>query len=185
MRSFLLGLLVGSLVVSTLAAMPQFNKRETIWVGTDLTLGMSEDAAIKKLAESGYSPRKMGPVSESSLNEGVTSMWDVDEKDEGGKLHSIGVITFASGKLNTAMKLLLPFEEVNDVEFGRRLYFAMRELEQEGDTHCTIETTNGETPDYSHKSAQLNCGKKAIVIELQNFQKRGENVQLNEELSNR
>ena len=35
------------------------NRRETISLGTaDLYLGKTEDAAIKKLAKSGYSPRK-------------------------------------------------------------------------------------------------------------------------------
>jgi hypothetical protein len=52
MKIFPFGLLVGSVAVSTLFALQQAAKsRETIWLGTDLTLGMAEDAVIKKLAE--------------------------------------------------------------------------------------------------------------------------------------
>jgi hypothetical protein len=43
MRTFVLGLLLGCVFASVLFAMPQSNKqRETIFLGTDLTLGMPE-----------------------------------------------------------------------------------------------------------------------------------------------
>lgn len=171
MRTFLLGLLIGILVVSALAAMPQsVRERETIRLGTDLTLGMSEDAAIKKLAESDHSPRKMEPP-QGLRDKGITSMWVLDD----------GAISFASGKLVLVTKSLLP-SEGNEVEFGRQLYFAMRDLELEGDSHCSIETETGEVPEYSSKTGKLHCGKKTLLIELQKFQKQGETVQLNEEL---
>jgi hypothetical protein len=172
MRTFLLGLLVGSLIVSALAAMPQ-SSRETLNLGADLTLGMSEDAAIKKLAESGHTPRKIEPP-QGLRDKGITSMWGLDD----------GVISFASGKLAIVTKSLLP-SEGNEVEFGRQLYFAIRDLELEGDSHCTIETEAGEVPEYSSKRAKLNCGKKIVIVELQRYQKNPETVQLNEELSAR
>jgi hypothetical protein len=105
MRRFVFGFLVGSLVISVIAAVPQLRKqRETIRLGsTDLNLGMPEDAAVKQLAESGYVPRKMNPP-KALQDKGITSMWAVDEKGE--KQPSIGVITFASGKLESAMKFL-------------------------------------------------------------------------------
>jgi hypothetical protein len=170
MRTFLLGFLIGSLVVSALVAAPQSRDRETLNIGTDLTLGMSEDAAIKKLAESGHSPRKMEPP-KGLRDKGITSMWLLDE----------GVLSFASGKLALVTKPLLP-SNGNEVEFGRQLYFAMRDLELEGDSHCSIATEAGEVPDYSTKTGKLRCGKKTILIELQRFQKNPETVQLNEEL---
>jgi hypothetical protein len=181
MRRFLLGCLVGSLVISVIVAVPQLSKqRETIRLGsTDLNLGMAEDAAVKQLAESGYVPRKMNPP-QALRDKGITSMWAVDEK---GDKPSIGVITFASGKLESAMKFL--YQEGDEVEFGRRLYFAMRDLELEGNSTCTIETDSGEVPDYSSKTGKLRCGKKTILIELQKFQKNRESVQLNEELDAR
>src|SRR5258708_5766788 len=129
MRRFLLGFLVESLVISVIAAVPQLRKpRETIRLGsTDLILGMPEDAAVKQLAESGYVPRKMNPP-KALRNKGITSMWAVDEKED--KQPSIGLITFASGKLESAMKFL--YQEGDEVEFGKQLYFAMRDLELEG-----------------------------------------------------
>ena len=172
MRTFLLGLLVGSLMVSVLVAMPQ-SRRETITLGTDLTLGMSEDVVIKKLAESGHTPRKFEPP-QGLRDKGITSIWVLDD----------GVISFASGKLAIVTKSLLP-SEGNEVEFGRQVYFAMRDLELEGDSHCTIETETGEVPEYSSKRAKLSCGKKIVIVELQKYQKNAETVQLNEELSAR
>jgi hypothetical protein len=58
----------------------------------------------------------------------------------------------------------------------------MRNLELEGDSRCVIETTNGETPEYAHKTLKLHCGKKSILVELEKFEKNPETVQLNEEL---
>ncbi len=184
MRTFLFGLLIGSLIVSAVAAMPQSSRmRETMRLGTDLTLGMAEDAAVKKLAESNYSPRRIEPTT-AMRDRGVTSMWVMDEKGEGDKHPSFGILTFASGKLDYAKKFLLP-PGGDELEFGRQLYFAMRDLELEGDSHCTIETETRETPEISDKTAKLHCGKKTILIELQKFQKQTESVQLNEELNAR
>jgi hypothetical protein len=56
MRAFPIGLL--ALVFVSLAVAQAFNPRETMTVGVDLTLGMSEDAAVKKLTEAGYRLRK-------------------------------------------------------------------------------------------------------------------------------
>src|ERR1019366_4218270 len=142
MRTFLLGLLVGSLLVSALAARPQASQKETIWVGTDLTLGMSEDTAIKQLAESRHTVRKISVV-KALADRGITSIWVVDEQGEKGR--SLGTILFASGKLESVVKFLLP-DNGNEVDFGRQLYFEMRNLELEGDSRCVIETTNGKTP---------------------------------------
>jgi hypothetical protein len=75
--------------------------------------------------------------------------------------------------------------EGDDVQFGRQLYFALRDLESEGDFRCTISTESGELPEFSHKSAKVKCGKKALVIDLQKSQKQSEVVQLNEELDAR
>ncbi len=170
MRTFLRGLLTGSLVVSALVAMPQSRERETLNIGTDLTLGMSEDAAIKKLAESGQNPRKIA-TPQGLRDKGITSVWGLDD----------GVISFAAGKLAIITKHLLP-SNGDEVEFGRQLYFAMRDLELEGDSHCSIATEAAEVPDYSTKTSKLQCGKKTILIELRKFQKNAETVQLDEGL---
>jgi hypothetical protein len=124
MRTFLLGLLLGCLVTSVLFAMPQSGKpRETIWLGTDLTLGMPEETVIKNLAESAYNVRKESPP-KGLRAKGITSMWGVDRKGD-GKYPSVGVIAFAAGKLDSVAKYLLP-PDGDEVELGRQLYFAMR-----------------------------------------------------------
>ena len=181
MRTFLLGLLIGLSFV--MAAKPQAaNYRETLSIGAaNLSLGMSEDTAIKTLAEHSYTTRKVEPPKQLR-DEGVTSLWIVDSKDERGKEISLGNLNFASGKLNFAQKDLLGMDE-DAVSFGRQLYFALRELEDEGDSHCLIETKTAKIPEYAHTTANLRCGKKSIVIDLQKFQKQDESVQLNEELS--
>ena len=181
MRAFLIGLL--ALTFVSLAVAQTFNPRETMTVGVDLTLGMSEDAAVKKLTEAGYRLRKNEPP-DGLKQKGFTSMWFVAESGAEKYPPSIGIILFSSGRLTSASKDLLP-SEGDQVEFGRQLYFTMRDLESEGDSHCTIETETGEVPDYAQKTAKLRCGKKTIVIYLGKQQGKSETVQLSEEMSAR
>jgi hypothetical protein len=150
---------------------------DTLTLGIDLTLGMPEDTVVKKFAESGYKLTKHD-VPDGFKAKGYTSMWFVS--DAGDQKHT-GVIFFSSGRLASAMKELLP-EGGSDVEFGRQLYFAMRDLQAEGNSHCTIQTETGEVPDFAQKTAKLQCGKKTIVIVLQRVKDKPEVVSLNEEL---
>jgi hypothetical protein len=152
--------------------------QETIWLGTNLKLGTPEDAVIRNLTESGYKLEKVSPVPvELQKKEDITSMWVATEKHGDAWLsHSLG---FAGGKLKQVSKELPTSDEV---ELGRQLYFALRELETEGNNRCTIETESEEGPDLSMKSATLHCGKKHIRISLQKLLKQSEIVTLNEEL---
>lgn len=180
-RNLLLGLFLGFLFASLLFAMPQSNKqRETIWLGSDLTLGMSEETVVTKLTES-YNLRKAEP-SEGLRAQGVTSMWFVQDKEKKNTL--LGTMFFSSGKLHSVSKALLS-DDGDAVEFGRQLYFAMRDLEFEGDTHCIVQTESGDVPTFANKSAKLQCGMKTIVIDVQKIKGYDETVQLNEELNAR
>jgi hypothetical protein len=172
MRAFLI-LLLASVVALTVAAQT-LNRRETLTVGIDLTLGMSEDAAVKRLTESGHKMSKHEPP-DALKQKGFTSMWFIDEG-------SLGIALFSGGQLTSVSKDLLP-KEGGQVEFARQLYFAMRDLEAEGNSRCTIETENAEVPEFAHKTARLRCGKKSLVIDLQNLHSKGDSVQLNEELN--
>ncbi len=176
MRIFLLGVLLGCLVASVLFAAPQSNKqRETIWLGSeDLTLGMSEGAVLTKLAES-YNLEK-GEPPPGLRAKGITSMWVVNAKVKG---EDHGALFFASGKLHAVSKNL---PERDDVEFARQLYFAMRDLELEGDSQCSIKTDNMEGPDFGDKTATLRCGKKSLVIHVQKFKAHDEHTFLDEDL---
>jgi hypothetical protein len=182
MRVFLAGILLGLLIASmpfNLAntPSPQADRRETLWLGIGLTLGMPEDTVIKKLAESGHPARKL-TVPAGLAAKGVTSMWDVNEMKG-----NHGLITFALGKLNGVQRYLLPNDYGGGAEFGRQLYFAIRDLENEGNSRCTIETQNGEVPDFAIKNAYLHCGKKTINVELQKIEKNDETVSLELELN--
>jgi hypothetical protein len=155
--------------------MPQSTvSRTSLVVGSELTLGMTEDAAVKKLTEAGYSLKKIEPA-KVFLEMGITAIWLINEKDG----TNIGTMSFSSGKLTEAGKSLFP-DEGDAVEFGRRLYFAMRDLEQEGNSKCTIETQLRDSPEYLQKTATLHCGVKTISVDLQKMQKYNETVQLSE-----
>lgn len=172
-----------TVILVSMAAAQTLNPRETLTVGVDLTLGMSEDAAVKKLTESGYKLRKHDPP-DALKKKGFTSMWFVDEGGDAKYTRFVGALFFSSGLLTTASKDLLGNDD-GQVGFARELYFAMRDLEAEGDSRCTIETENEEVPEFAHKTARLRCGKKSLVIDLQKSQNKNETVQLNEELGAR
>lgn len=178
-RTVLVWLLASILVSMTWAQ--ALNPRETMTVGVDLTLGISEDAAVKKLTESGYKLAKHEPP-DAFKQKGFTSMWSVQEGGNQKDTAFVGTIMFSSGRLTSAAKELLP-SEGGQVEFARQLYFAMRDLEAKGDSHCTIETETGEVPAYAQKTARLRCGKKSIVLYLQKAQNKNESVQLNLEMA--
>jgi hypothetical protein len=182
MRTFVVGALVGMLIAPLFATGQSAKPRGGIWLGTQLVLGLSQDAVVPKLAES-YNLRTIEPP--AGLREkGVTSIWIVEEKGEGGKHRSIGVVTFSAGKLSGVRKDLLP-PGADEVEFGRQLYLVMRELESEGNSRCGLETDSTEVPDFSRKTAKFQCGQKTIAIELQKFKGYSESVQLYEELNAR
>jgi hypothetical protein len=58
----------------------------------------------------------------------------------------------------------------------------LRDLQNEGNFHCTIETDASEVPEFAQKNANLNCGQKRIVLNLQRLGKQDEIVQLDLEL---
>lgn len=151
---------------------------ETIWLGTNLALGMPEDTVIRKLTESGYNLEKLKDFPAFQRQKGITSIWVTKEKQ--GDIWISHDLGFANGRLEFVVKELTVRDEV---EFGRQLYFAMRALEAEGNHNCSIETKSEEGPDFSMKTAKLQCGKKAIEINLQKWGKQPESVTLNEELS--
>jgi hypothetical protein len=175
MRTFLIGTILGCLIASALQATPQASlSRTTLNIGADLTLGMTEEVAVKRLTEYGYSLKKIEP-SKVFLDVGITSIWIINEKDG----TNVGTMSFASGKLNEAGKSLFP-DEGDAVEFGRRLYFAMRDLEQEGNSQCTIQTVTRDVPEFAQKTANIRCGIKTISVDLQKMPKYSETVQLTE-----
>jgi hypothetical protein len=130
MRTFLIGTILGCLIASALQATPQASlSRTTLNIGADLTLGMTEEVAVKRLTEYGYSLKKIEP-SKVFLDVGITSIWIINEKDG----TNVGTMSFASGKLNEAGKSLFP-DEGDAVEFGRRLYRRPASLRGDRITH--------------------------------------------------
>jgi len=178
MRTFLVGLVIGTLIPLVVRAMPQGpNPRETISIGiADLSLGMAEDAVITKLRATGRSPRTT-PITEEMKAKGMTSALLVGEDGSG----PFTMIFFESGKLHSVKKSLL--SETVDPEFAKQLYSALQEMESEGDSECNIHTWSGEAPNLGLKSASLRCGKKLIMFHVASYKSQKDLVTLFEELS--
>ena len=132
MRTLWVGLLAS--VLTSLVVAQTLDPRETVTLGVPLSLGMSEDSAVKKLAESGHKVTKHEPP-DALKQKGFTSMWFVDDG-------SGGVILFSYGRLTSVSKDLLPNEGKLPSSVGSHI-FSDAELQTEGDLHCAIETENG------------------------------------------
>jgi hypothetical protein len=173
-------LLIGAAVAMG-HAKPKQSQPENIRIGAEVDLGMSEESAIKKILEAGYSVKKRTAPGNMPA---VTSMWEVDEKkDDGSAGQFVGMIFFSNGTLTSASRYSLPNDSGEGVEFGRQLFFMMRDFETRGDASCRIETRSGEVPEYAGKTAFFHCGHKTIALYLQQLRGQPESVQLNEELN--
>jgi hypothetical protein len=166
-----------TLLFVSVAAAQALNTRETITVGAGVTLGMSEDVAVKKLTEAGYSLWKLEPIDALQERSGINSIWSVGERGHDSP-PPFGAMFFSAGRLTSATRDLLP-NGSDQVEFGRQLYFAMRDLEAGGDSRCTIETN---ITDVTQNVAQLHCGKKHLVVFLEKPRSEDESVRLNLEM---
>jgi hypothetical protein len=154
--------------------------RDVIKVGVDLTLGMPEDLAIKRIIEAGYGANKLPPT-EELRKRGVTSMWGINQKT--GTIESaIGLALFANGKLWSASHEWPDVDNTESIALGKKLFFLLSDFERQGNRNCTIEAFIAEVPDYSTKTAFLHCGHKNFAVYLQKYRDQPETVQFNEEL---
>ncbi len=160
-------------------ANPQNNLQETIRVGGEVGLGITEQSAFDRVSSAGYNVRRNEvPVGRAPLP-GVTSTMVV-ESNAG---QSLGVLFFSKGRLTHVLRFALPNDKGEGVEFGRQVFFMMREFETQGETNCHIETRTGEVPEYAFKRAYLHCGHKTLAVEIEQIRGQSESVQLNEELN--
>ena len=149
-------------------------KRDTISIGVDLSLGMPEDAAIRQIAEAGYTVEN----TQLPSKERTSSLWTITVKGD-GRNQPLGAVEFSKGKLKSATRWLGTGDEV---EFGRQIYFLMRDFRAQGDSLCAIETTASDEAALSLKTAYFRCGHKSIRIALEALRGEQEVVGLSEEL---
>jgi hypothetical protein len=83
-----------------------------------------------------------------------------------------GAVLFATGKLGSVSKDLMPFGG-DELEFGNQLYFAMRDLESEGNSRCIIETEAGEVPEFFGKDRQAAMGAEVHTDRVTKIPKTG------------
>lgn len=179
MRALISGVAVALLLLGVSAQ--TVNQRETISIGIKLTLGITEDDAINQLTKAGYQLVKV-KLNELTKASGFTSIWGVVDPAKPKNERPLGIIFFTSGHLTYAVRELLPADG-NAVNFGRQVYSALRDLELEGNSHCTIHVENKRDADYVTEIAHLTCGKKTVDISLSRNEGRDdETVDLNEDV---
>ena len=176
MKNLLFGLFLGILA----AFAPQTGTRsepERIVVGSaTLQLGMDKDAAISKLAESGY---KLSKVQGS---EGPGETWGVMEQT-GGEYHMVSLLEFTNGRLTWADRTLAGSSDAGSAKIGRAVYLLARSFEESGRTACSIETKSSESLEYETKGTYIHCGRRTIFIHVSRNQEQPAGTSVNEIVS--
>lgn len=80
-----------------------------------------------------------------------------------GKLDMIGSLFFKGGLLTGASKDWTP-SDGGEFAVGRSLYAVGRELEQRGETTCTLETGANDAPDVESRALRFHCGRRTLSI---------------------
>ena len=144
--------------------------------GTELRLGMKEDATMAVLAEH-YSLERLHGLDKTTN----ASEWLVKAKS-GTPPTYYDTVYFKSGQLASIHKNWSPQDQQKNYELGRAIYRLLRTFEKEGNSLCTIDTAEGGNPEAEMKRAALICGKKRIEVLLSDIG-GSRNVSLNEILA--
>jgi hypothetical protein len=176
MKNLLVGLFLGFLIASVLnnhvsAAQAQ-RLPARIWVGADLQLGMPKEAVITKVAEAGYEITRQTAVG--------GDFWTVMKKNQNNEHDFIGNIIFVGGKLESAEHSLYASTDQPVAKFARSFYFAVRDLEADHNSVCTLESKNEEQAVFESKSGMLHCRNRTISVTASKLQDQDEEVELTE-----
>jgi len=174
MKNLLVGVFLGFLIASIWNNHVQAAQREParIWVGTDLQLGMPKDAVIAKVAEAGYEIKRITAI------EG--DMWTVAKKNERNEYDVVGGMTFIGGKLGFANHTLYASFDQPAAKLARSFYFAIRDLEADHNSVCTLESKNQENATFYSKTGILHCGNRTISESVSKYQDQNEEGELTE-----
>jgi hypothetical protein len=166
-------LLALSFAVSTVAQTTQPSTQPSIWIGTQLRLGMTRDEIINKLAAN-HTVTKM---------QGAGDDWIVAEKQSMTTWQ--GYIGFHDAKLTFASRSWTQGDE-DTFAFAQALRRAMSQMNDEGHNSCSfgVPTSNSATAEIRY--VRFYCGAKRIEImttDVLNGEGKGHLVSISEILS--
>ena len=176
MKYLLLSATVLLIVVYTGIQKPDSTNGPTIYVGTDLRLGMPRDAVIARIAEH-YRIVK--------LEGGGGDTWMVQEKSDSPVVTSIGSVGFTNGKLTYAARDWTQRDE-DTYTFAQALIGAMQQMEKDGQHSCSFDVPRSQSPKAEIHYLRFYCGPKRVEItsfDITSGVGKGRNVQINEVLS--
>ena len=170
-----------ALVVLAVPAIAQSNRnpitgRSTIYVGTELRLGMPRDAVLARITANNYRVVKMQYDGDD---------WMVQEKSDSPVVSSIGFLGFTNGKLTYASRDWTQGDE-DAYEFAEALRGAMKQMEDDGQHSCFFDTPRSLSPRVEMNSLRFYCGSKHVDItssDISTGVAQGRHVQINEVLS--
>lgn len=176
MKYLLLLAAVLLIVVYTDAQRPHSTNGPTIYVGTELRLGMPRDVVVARIAEH-YRIVK--------LEGGGGDTWMVQEKSDSPVPTSIGSLGFTNGKLTYAARDWTQGDE-DSYSFAQALMGAMQQMEEDGQHSCSFDAPRSRSPKAEINYLRFYCGSKRIEItrfDISSGAGKGRTVQINEVLS--
>ncbi len=120
--------------------------------GVPLQIGMAKDTVLSRITERGLTLSK----------ESGGSLF-VMEKNDRNEYHGTGALTFKDSRLMWA-SLTWDGDDAGAAKLARSLYFLLNSFEKQGNTSCTIETTERESPELDNKSVEIHCGKRTAAL---------------------
>lgn len=175
MKYLLLPVALLLIVVYTDAQRPISTNGPTIYVGTELRLGMPRDAVVARIAEH-YRVVKV---------KGGGDTWLVQENSDSPDVTSIGSLGFTNGKLTYAARDWTQGDE-DKYSFAQALIGAMQQMEKDGQHSCFFDAPTSHSPTAEMNYLRFYCGPKRVEITSWNISSgvgKGRNVQINEALS--
>jgi hypothetical protein len=160
MPKFCFGLLCGFLICALLVLPGMTQQAEQIVIGgVPLQIGMAKDTVLSKIAERGFSLTSGNNLSSSAASPTLF----VREKNDRGDYDVVGAVTFKDSRLFWASRTWGD-EDAGAAKLVRNLYFLLNSFEKQGNTSCTIETREQESPDLNSKSVDIHCGKRTASL---------------------
>lgn len=135
-----------------------------------LILGMPEEHVITLLTEH-YSVSKWTSAEKADT-------WGVGEKKDPHLL--VGTLEFVGGKLAYVTRIWKT--ESTDSSLATALFNLVTHLNAEGYRNCSIGTLRDPRPEDDRKTTEIDCGRKGILLELDQLRENVAGVNIYEEL---
>jgi hypothetical protein len=170
MRNLSIGIVIGLLIAVPVARTGQ--QPEQIVVGALLQLGMTEDAAVRKVAEAGLT------INKAKNND----IWVVSKKNELNEYDNVGFLTFKDSRLVWASRSLMNSGDIGAVKLIRNLYFLVKSYEDMGNTSCTLETQKQEGLEIDNKELMVHCGRRTAALYVVTYKDQQPRANLDESI---